>query len=608
MFLIGFTSLLYSVFGSVFAKNYVRLPGLNLPIFVGEIVLGICFLFYLFQRMAERKWEKWDFAWITYLIFVLVKGIYGYAHYGPLALRHAAMFHYPLFAVFVAYFYDKRIFSFRVFSIPFSVIILLLLTLTMTILPFLKEFVVTFILLALIIIIAYPAPSTRILMIIMLALVPAFKLIFYTSRAFLVANLAAGIFLIVAFCLWVPVKRQYKFIFTVFVSVLYIAFGFHQADESSIQSLTKISPLIPQYKEIKEYITQREKTFVMRPLAKVNLYNSPEIEHIQVSQANADPCSPNCGQEYLSPSQVIENVAQAPSGSGEIKTAENVVSSDAASIPVLTEVSEKKDDKDLALLVTVGELKEEKKKNPLPSAPAPEVDQPRHAAVTVSLAWPSPLINPESEKKMVAGSQSPKKERCCKPLKSLDAEKPLLNEWNANMKTFPIDFAQEYNLKRNPLPRSAVSTSYTNILFRLFIWQDLIDDIIQKDRSLVRFISGFSFGLPFRSQNLEILEWAKGEWERDGWICSHNSYLEIIYRTGILGIILICFLWRMTGNLTRVASLNRSLIGILLCGILVNWLTGAVFGVVFELPYYAIPIWSLFGLAYAYIMNEAKVA
>ena len=44
----------------------------------------------------------------------------------------------------------------------------------------------------------------------------------------------------------------------------------------------------------------------------------------------------------------------------------------------------------------------------------------------------------------------------------------------------------------------------------------------------------------------------------------------------------------------------KSLTGILLCGIIINWFVAANFLLIFELPFTAIPIWTLYGLTLAY--------
>jgi len=117
-------------------------------------------------------------------------------------------------------------------------------------------------------------------------------------------------------------------------------------------------------------------------------------------------------------------------------------------------------------------------------------------------------------------------------------------------------------------------------------------------------VFGFNFGKPLRSMSLEMLGWADGEWKRDGWIGAHNSYLHILYRSGIIGMcligtIVVVFI-RMTIQFFKVKSLK----GILLCAIVLNWMIAANFLLILELPYTAIPIWTIFGLTYGYYQRS----
>ncbi len=134
-----------------------------------------------------------------------------------------------------------------------------------------------------------------------------------------------------------------------------------------------------------------------------------------------------------------------------------------------------------------------------------------------------------------------------------------------------------------------------NAVFRLFIWRDMLADL--KNEKLVL---GSDFGKPFRSKSLEILHWGDGDWSRDGWIGAHNSYLEIIYRTGIVGMGLISVLFIVLFRMIRRFVVLKSVTGILLCGIIINWFVAANFLLIFELPYTAIPIWTIYGLTLAY--------
>ena len=119
-------------------------------------------------------------------------------------------------------------------------------------------------------------------------------------------------------------------------------------------------------------------------------------------------------------------------------------------------------------------------------------------------------------------------------------------------------------------------------------------------------ILGFPFGKPFRSQSLEMLNWGYGDWARDGWIEPHNSYLHFIYRAGLVGILLIFAILGMLFKMIKRFIRLRSFTGICLCGIIISWFVAANFLVIFELPFTAIPIWTIYGmtLAYCYKIEE----
>lgn len=140
-----------------------------------------------------------------------------------------------------------------------------------------------------------------------------------------------------------------------------------------------------------------------------------------------------------------------------------------------------------------------------------------------------------------------------------------------------------------------------NIMFRIFIWQDMMEELIEEKPLL-----GFSYGKPLRSKTIEMLGWASAEWRRDGWIGAHNSWFHIVYRAGIVGIAFICFIIGLLVRMIVFYIKHHSVRGILLCGIIINWFVAANFLLILELPYTAIPIWSIFGLNYAYYRQLRK--
>ncbi len=136
---------------------------------------------------------------------------------------------------------------------------------------------------------------------------------------------------------------------------------------------------------------------------------------------------------------------------------------------------------------------------------------------------------------------------------------------------------------------------YNTAIFRLFTWRSMIRQLIRE-----RAVVGFDFGKPLRSEEVEIAQMAYGEWSRDGWMAAHNSYLEIIYRSGIIGIILILSFFIVFFRLTKSLIKLKSFTGICLVSIMVYWMITAFFYVTFEMPYSAIFFWSLFGITLTY--------
>lgn len=141
-------------------------------------------------------------------------------------------------------------------------------------------------------------------------------------------------------------------------------------------------------------------------------------------------------------------------------------------------------------------------------------------------------------------------------------------------------------------------TAYDNVYFRLFIWRDMLVELWEGKK-----IFGVGLAHPQRSHSIEILGWGFGEWSSVGWITPHNSFLGLIYRAGIIGIGLIVVIFVILYRLVRDFIDKRSVVGVLLCGIIIYGLISANFFLILELPYYAIPFWSIFGVTMAYRHN-----
>ncbi len=111
---IGAISLGYVVFVKRLAEQHIQFSFLNFPIFTGEILLFVCLLLFLVKYESSNNLNnltKWHYLIFLYFVFVVIKALYGYSKWGPLALRHAALLYYPVFAVFGYSFFKKNFFN-----------------------------------------------------------------------------------------------------------------------------------------------------------------------------------------------------------------------------------------------------------------------------------------------------------------------------------------------------------------------------------------------------------------------------------------------------------------------------------------------------------------
>jgi len=147
-----------------------------------------------------------------------------------------------------------------------------------------------------------------------------------------------------------------------------------------------------------------------------------------------------------------------------------------------------------------------------------------------------------------------------------------------------------------------LDSAFGNCVFRLLIWHDMLEQLWDE-----KAILGINFGKPQRSKSIEITQWAYGVWSKDGYITPHNSFLHVIYRAGIIGAgLLALFLWQLA-EMAKIFLRERSVTGCLLMGVLIYWMVLANFLVILELPYFAIPFWSIFGITFAHY-HQLKIS
>jgi O-antigen ligase len=176
-----------------------------------------------------------------------------------------------------------------------------------------------------------------------------------------------------------------------------------------------------------------------------------------------------------------------------------------------------------------------------------------------------------------------------------------ISEPNITDQSLPSD-----SMVSEPIPKQgprSLDTAYNNILFRFFIWGDVVKELKSRKPLL-----GTDFGYPFRSRSLEVLGWADDAWRNDGWIALHNSYLDLIYRAGVVGVLVVCFIFWQAIRIIYWTIKTQTRTGILISGLLMYWLCAANFIEFLELPYTAIVFWTFLGMTMAYIKTNNQPA
>ena len=138
------------------------------------------------------------------------------------------------------------------------------------------------------------------------------------------------------------------------------------------------------------------------------------------------------------------------------------------------------------------------------------------------------------------------------------------------------------------------SSSANNTTWRLIIWKDIIKKSMQKP------ILGYGFGMLYNNETLKDMGWQYGE--DVGFLDPHNSYLSILYRTGIAGLLIfllfiISFFIKMIRFLRDCRDLAISVYMISILSAVIFILVISFFMVVLEGPFLGIFLWIFIGLA-----------
>ncbi len=481
LFSIGLICLGYSLFTADFAEMQLSLPGFPVPIFVGEMLLFFCVALLAVLWMKNPPGAtRWHILLGCYVAWVLATAFSGHGTYGPLALRSAALFYYPLFAVITFAFFRKEDYSLAVTQF------LWLLTGILLFLHVVNGYFqipcfLFFILLSL----GLKKEARILTAVAAVLLLWPYQFFGVGSRSHMVSYLLACLWLFsyLVFAHWPMSSRQRPLVWFFLLGALLLTF-IRFADQTALKTLIAVDQIGQLYRHYDKIVEERKARY--HPI----------------------PINP----------QIYQSNRHGPATE--------------------TQVREK-----LGL-----------------------VDEAYYESLKGSRGEGAQLENSPGQERFI----------------NVDGEDVSVGTFSQSQSQRPW------------------STAYLTAVFRLFVWRDMIQEMIHE-----RAWWGINWGKPQRSPSLEILEWGVTSWGQDGWILPHNSYLHMIYRAGIVGVIMVLSLFWILGWLAWQSFRNRFLPQALLLSVLVYWFTLGHSMVLLELPYYAIPIWSLLGIMLALAKDQS---
>jgi len=162
------------------------------------------------------------------------------------------------------------------------------------------------------------------------------------------------------------------------------------------------------------------------------------------------------------------------------------------------------------------------------------------------------------------------------------------SEIESKFSDYSSEFKSMYNFNE------VVSLSGNNVKWRIILWKDIIQKSMKKP------ILGYGFGMLYNNETLKNMGWKYGE--DVGFLDPHNSYLSILYRTGIVGLLIfllfiISFFYKMVKFLRGCQDLAISVYMISILSAIIFILVISFFMVVLEGPFLGIFLWVFIGLA-----------
>jgi len=513
---IAFISFGYVIFGAVFAKVCLWFSFLDCPIFIGEILLIFCsalLIWKILRRELSLGW--WVFVLGGYLFFILVRAFVGYAQWGPLAFRDAALFYYLLFIVFGFFFWQESD-----WGVTIRRIFLLLLLVLLTFKLFYLFWPFSLVFLALILALCEKKLALRIFFIItVLALSPYGNLFSGDKRTVILSSASTLCFVVIALMLFLKNKHA-RILGLVLGLILTIVFFLRIVGSQVWRTM------------------------------------NPKIL-LSGAMLAATPF----------PVVVPEKIVVVP----EKTVVAGAVSSTASSL----------------------------KKSPA-AVPSESVFRKGPSSYSEDTFYREKttkkvrLFNP-----LVAGSDGRDTvkifyRRAISLFSKVFRVHVPFSEAHINSNEAYVYSGEADIDSRRSQDKLEVDSFFVlkkaTALFRYYIWRDMV-----KEWLWYKPFFGFSFGRPCFSSTLSHFSLDETQ-QRDGWIGAHNSFLYMIYRGGIFGIVLLLGIFILWGVMVKDFIIYRDATGVLLSAIFLNWIVAANFFMIFELPYTAIPVWTILGI------------
>ncbi len=564
---IGLISLGYVIWVSPFAELHIQLPFLDFPIFIGELLLFLCLVLFFIKYNNASQWvfRFSQYLLVGYFIFVIGKTFWGYLEWGPLAFRNAALLYYPAFAILGFSFYRREIFDKK--ECIFLVVAIIFLLVTRA---FNAYFLLTLLTLGCVLAKSYPPGIIRWIIFSLIVICAPYTTFFQTARMMIVSNFISGVYLVTILPVVLGFTKKIRRLLAL-AGVFFVVLGiFYFADHNSLKSIVDVKNMSEVFRFYDKKVQADAKFYKMKEYKKVELYN------------------PNIGANKEIKKKVVDQIK---------KELQDVLSK---KIEEKKQVSVKREKEKLRFPV---EQVSDKVEEVFIGKEVPEifVEEMSDKVEEVFVEKEVSEVSVEDvrnkirkflvEDKVSEASAEQAKDEIHEALVKLDIQ----GIEDISIELVESVFVDEEIEKMQVRKKGKGWVGNNNSVFRLLIWRDMLVEFFRE-----RPIFGFDFGKPLRSISLEILNWGESEWGRDGWVGAHNSYLHIIYRMGVVGLgFILIILWVLV-RMVRQSIQAKSVTGILLCGIIINWFVAANFLLIFELPYTAIPIWTIYGMTLAY--------